>query len=156
MASAATHSPLPSRTAENHQPPTAQARSHDRRSLPAARRAAELVARLSLADGLRICLSLADERSPHFSSAALRCHSRLLGNCPQMSIADAQAALAALAGLRRAHRYKAAETLVMVYAKYEQDQAAEILDAWIVHPPSSTRSGGATAAHSWVDLETGA
>lgn len=119
MASPVTHSPLPPPAAK-HRPRSADRPSPDRRSLLSARRAAELVARLPLADGLRICLSLADERSPYFSSAALRCHACLLGTSPQISMADAQAALTALAGLRGTQRYAAAETLREIYASCDR------------------------------------
>lgn len=116
-------------------------------------RAAELIARVPVADGLRICLALADERSPHHAPAALRCHSRLLHFFPRISLADAQASLAALAGLRASHRYAAAETLREIYERCEQQEAVEVLDAWIVGPPSDARSGGPTSAHARIELE---
>lgn len=119
------------------------------------RRAAELVGRLAPADGLRICLALADERAPHFSAAALRCHSRLLAHSPQISVADAQAALAALANLRGTARYAAAETLREICGRCDRDEAARVLDAWLSEPPYSTRSGEATSSHARVELESG-
>lgn len=131
MASPVTHSPLPPPTPAVHLPRTDRRLASERRSQPSPRRAAELVARLPLEDGLRICLSLADEGSPYFSSAALRCHSRLLESFPQVSIADAQAALAALAGLRGSHRQTAAETLREIYGSCEQEAAAAVLDSWL-------------------------
>lgn len=140
MASPVTHNPLPPLAAVEHRGRAKGRLSPDGRSRPSARRAAELVARLPLADGLRICLSLADEGSPYSSSAALRCHSRLLGSFPQISMADAQAALAALAGLRGTHRYAAAETLREIYASCEQPEAADVLDAWLAKPASGARA----------------
>lgn len=112
--------------------------------------------RLQLAEDLRVCLCLADERSPHFSSAAYRCHSALVGNCPEMSMTEARGALAAFTGLRSEGRYAAAETLRDVYSRHDQLDAAEVLDAWVTHPPSNTRSGIRTSAHALVDLDVDA
>ncbi len=111
------------------------------------------IASSSFADSLRSCLRLADERSPHFPSAALRCHAQLLDSCPELRVTDGRTALATLSGLRGTSRYEAAETLREICARGEQHEAAGVLDTWIAGPPSSARSGAATSAHALIGLE---
>lgn len=155
LSSPVTHGPLPPARATENRRRTRTRGAPPGSSSQAAHRAAQLIARLPIADGLRICLSLADERSLYFPAAALRCHSRLLAAVPQLLMAEAQAALAALAELRGRHRYAAAETLREIYARCKQKEAVEVLEAWLIDPPSNTRRGGVTGAHARVDLETG-
>ena len=95
------------------------------------RRTALLVSRLPLADGLRVCLGLADAGSPCFEVAALRWHSCFCSRAVALTLADAQDALAALGGLNDHGRRLAARDLLELSLRYQQEESAEVLCWWL-------------------------
>lgn len=100
-------------------------------------RAARLVPHLSLADGLRICLSLADSGSPSFQSAAVRWHSCFCSRASDITLHDAHEVLTALDGLSLGRR-AAGEELLGLSLRYHQDETVEVLHGWL---RSSVASG---------------
>jgi hypothetical protein len=100
----------------------------------AGERAAHLVAHLPLADGLRVCLSLAGTGSPSFELAALRWHSCFCGWAFDITLREAQEVLGALGGLPGVGRRTAAEELLGFALRYHQDETAEVLYQWLRRP----------------------
>jgi hypothetical protein len=100
----------------------------------AGERAAHLVSRLPLADGLRVCLSLADTGSPSFEFAALRWHAGFCSRAFDITLREAEALLAALGGLSGVGRRAAAEELLGLSLRYHQDETVEVLYLWLRRP----------------------
>ena len=98
------------------------------------KRAAELVSHLPLADGLRACLSLADNGSPSFGRTAIRWHSCFCGQAPGLSLSEALGVLAALGNLRGVGWRAAGEELRDLSLQHQQDEAVEVLDRWLRRP----------------------
>lgn len=90
-------------------------------------RAAHLVAHLPLADGLRVCLSLADRDSLSFELAALRWHSAFCSRASDITLREAQQALIALGRLPGPDRNAAVEELLHLSLRYHQYETVEIL-----------------------------
>lgn len=97
----------------------------------ARQRSAQLVSHLPLADGLRVCLSLADTGSPSFELAALRWHSCFCSRAFDITLSEAQEVLAALAGLSGLRRRAAAEELLGFSRRFHQDETVEVLSMWL-------------------------
>lgn len=100
----------------------------------AGERGARLVAHLPLADGLRVCLSLADTDSPSFEFAALRWHASFCSRAFDITLREAEELLAALGGLPGVGRRAAAEELLGLSLRYHQDETVEVLHLWLRRP----------------------
>ena len=97
----------------------------------AGERADHRASHLPLADGLRVCLSLADAGSPSFEFAALRWHAGFCCRAFDITLREAEGLLAVLGGLCGVGRRAAAEELLGLSLRYHQDETVEVLHLWL-------------------------
>lgn len=85
---------------------------------------------VSLPDALELVLLLVDDPR-RFRRAALRWHARYRGEVTDVDIAEAQAVLACLAGLRGNRPEPAAHALAdLVHRRRDLARASEVLNRW--------------------------
>jgi hypothetical protein len=85
---------------------------------------------VGLADALEVVLLLLDSEPSRFERAALRWHGRYCREVTDVDLAEAQAVLACLAGLRGNRPEPAAHALADLVHRRDLAQASEVLNRW--------------------------
>jgi hypothetical protein len=105
-------------------------RALDNRKLTAALSAAGELGFVGLADALEPLLLILDEDPCRFTRAALRWHGRYCGELKDVDLAEAQAVLACLVGLRGARPKPAAHALAVLVHRRGLEGSSRALMRW--------------------------
>lgn len=92
---------------------------------------------VGLADALELLLLMLESEPSRFERAALRWHGRYCREVSDVDIAEAQAVLACLAGLRGSRPEPAAHALADLVHRRDLARASEVLNRW-----GATRASG--------------
>ena len=94
---------------------------------------------VGLADALELLLLMLESEPSRFERAALRWHGRYCREVTDVDLAEAQAVLACLAGLRGSRPEPTAHALADLVHRRDLARASEVLDRW--GATRATRSG---------------
>jgi hypothetical protein len=105
-------------------------RALDRGNATEALSAAAELPQVGLTEALQLCLLLADDDPSRFERGALRWHERFCREVSDVSLVEAQAVLALLAGLGGKRPVPAAHSLAELFDRRALEQASKALIRW--------------------------